>query len=257
NLSSYFTTVGEQALTAANSFKEAGDMAKYSEYLQKAGQAAALAGQTADKNLDCDQSGWGLTPIIGFDYKIGKFNFGAKYEFNTHMNIENQTKVDDTGLFADGVNTPHDIPALLAFGATYEILPTLRISAGYHHFFDKSASMASNKQEHLTKGTNEFLGGIEYDVCPWAQVSIGIQSTDYGLSDAYMNDMSFATDSYSIGFGAGFMLSKAVKLNVAYFFTNYEHYNKTQADFSGTGLPYQEDFTRDNKVVGVGVNYKF
>ena len=42
--------------------------------------------------LDCDQTGWGLTPVLGVDVKYGKFNFGAKYEFKTNLNIENNTK---------------------------------------------------------------------------------------------------------------------------------------------------------------------
>ena len=40
-------------------------------------------------------------------------NFGMRYEFNTAMNIENKTRVNTTGSkeFADGVNTPNDIPS--------------------------------------------------------------------------------------------------------------------------------------------------
>ena len=42
--------------------------------------------------LNCDQTGWGLTPVIGADVKLGKLNIGAKYEFKTNLNIENNTK---------------------------------------------------------------------------------------------------------------------------------------------------------------------
>ena len=41
--------------------------------------------------LDCVQTGWGLTPIIGVDAKFGKLNLAAKYEFKANMNIENNT----------------------------------------------------------------------------------------------------------------------------------------------------------------------
>ena len=47
--------------------------------------------QLANLELDCDQSGWGLTPIIGVDAKLGRWNLAAKYEFKTNLNIENQT----------------------------------------------------------------------------------------------------------------------------------------------------------------------
>ena len=148
-----------------------------------------------------------------------------KYEFNTKLNVENKTRIDNTGLFANGVNTPHDIPALLTVGVSYEILPVLRASVGYHHFFDTNARMADakdpvtgqtmGKQHFIKQGTNEYLGGIEWDVCKWAQVSAGMQRTKYGVGDNYQSDMSFAVSSYSYGFGAGFDIAKNLKLNVA------------------------------------------
>lgn len=33
--------------------------------------------QLANLELDCDQSGWGLTPIIGVDAKLGRWNLAA------------------------------------------------------------------------------------------------------------------------------------------------------------------------------------
>lgn len=74
--------------------------------LQRSNQGCGL---TADKELDCDQTGWGVTPILGLDFKMNKWNIGVKYEFNTKLNVENKTRIDNTGLFANGVNTPHDI----------------------------------------------------------------------------------------------------------------------------------------------------
>ena len=125
------------------------------------------------------------------------------------------------------MNTPHDIPSLLTVGVSYEILPTLRASVGYHHFFDTHAKMATvqdpvtgdivDKRNYIGNGTNEYLGGIEWDICKWAQVSAGMQRTKYGVKDNYQTDMSFAVSSYSYGFGAGFNLMKNLKLNVAYF----------------------------------------
>ena len=41
--------------------------------------------------LSCDQSGLGFTPIIGIDFKTGKWNFSAKYEFKTRMRLKNKS----------------------------------------------------------------------------------------------------------------------------------------------------------------------
>lgn len=45
----------------------------------------------ANIELSCDQSGIGFTPIIGVDFKAGKWNFSAKYEFKTRMRLKNKS----------------------------------------------------------------------------------------------------------------------------------------------------------------------
>ncbi len=277
NLNQSFTNSAIAARQAAAAFTAAGDLVSAAKYTAMADKAEAVAGQTADMELDCEQSGWGVTPIIGADFKKGKWNIGVKYEFNTKLNVENKTKgnlpapgADGTDKFAnyrDGVNTPHDIPSLLTVGVSYEILPTLRASVGYHHFFDTHAKMATvqdpvtgdivDKRNYIGNGTNEYLGGIEWDICKWAQVSAGMQRTKYGVKDNYQTDMSFAVSSYSYGFGAGFNLMKNLKLNVAYFWTDYDKYTKEMSNYNGTGIAGTDVFTRTNKVFGVGLDYKF
>ena len=45
----------------------------------------------ANIELSCDQSGIGFTPIIGVDFKTGKWNFSAKYEFKTRIRLKNKS----------------------------------------------------------------------------------------------------------------------------------------------------------------------
>lgn len=214
--------------------------------------------------LDCDQTGWGLTPVLGADVRLGRWNFGMKYEFITNLNLENKTKVcevrqngqalpDDRNVlddYKDGVNTPNDIPALLSVAAGYEILPSLRASVEYHRFFDKQAGMAGGKQKALTHGTREFLAGAEWDVTRQLTLSAGWQKTDYGLSDDFQSDTSFSCDSYSVGFGASLRMTKHLTMNIAYFWTTYDDYTK-KAQLS------DNTYSRTNKVFGLGVDYKF
>ncbi|MBP1615906.1 MAG: putative outer membrane protein [Bacteroidetes bacterium] len=259
NVSDYFTGVSTYLTQVAASYEAAGNTATAEAYRTQAATMQETAAKFEDKELDCDQTGWGITPILGVNFKKGKWNVGVKYEFNTKLNIENKTKKNTTGLVAynDGVNTPHDIPSLLTAGVTYEILPELRASVGYHHFFDTHAKMANNKQDYINEGTNEFLAGAEWDVCKWAQVSAGMQRTKYDVGDGYQNDMSFAVSSYSYGFGAGFNIAKNAKVNVAYFWTNYGNYKEDYDSYNGTGLAGTDVYRRTNKVFGVGIDYKF
>ena len=215
--------------------------------------------------LDCDQTGWGLTPVIGVDAKLGKLNIGAKYEFKTNLNIENNTKKIDcppsakamVAPYEHGVNTPNDIPSMLSVAAAYEFLPVLRASVEYHFYDDKSAGMAGGKQKSLTKGTNEYLAGIEWDATKQLTLSCGGQITDYGLSDNFQSDTSFSCDSYTLGFGAKVKMNAKLNLNVGYMWTTYEDYTKTSSNYNGTGLPGTNIYSRTNKVFGVSVDYNF
>ncbi|MDR1517461.1 MAG: aromatic hydrocarbon degradation protein [Dysgonamonadaceae bacterium] len=208
---------------------------------------------TQDKHLKCTQSGWGVTPILGVNFSYDNLNIGMKYEFRNALNVENKTETDDTGLFADGVNTPHDIPGLFTVGATYQFSKLL-VSAGYHYFFDKQAKMANDKQKALTGGTNEYLFGLEYQINELFAISGGTQFTNYGLSDDFQSDLSFSLDSYSVGLGGSVKVAKNVLINIGYFWTNYRDYDKETA--VGTA-PMSLTYSRTNKVFAAGVDFSF
>lgn len=103
-----------------------------------------------------------------------------------------------------------------------------------------------------------------------------MQRTKYGLKDDFMNDISFNVSSYTFGCGAGFKVAHNIKLNVAYFWTNYEtydrvseSYNNIPAKLAGMGVKEEvlsmlpaipggkDSFTRTNKVFGIGIDYTF
>ena len=139
----------------------------------------------------------------------------------------------------------------------YEFLPTLRATVEYHHYFDKKARMADNKQELLSGDTNEYLAGIEWDAHKYITLSAGYQNTDYGLSDEFQTDTSFYCDSYSLGFGARINFNQAWSLDVAYFWTNYKDYTKESANYNGLPFAGTDVYSRSNKTFGLSLNYKF
>lgn len=269
-----FQTQAAQADAASKQYAAAGDQATAAQYAAAAARATAAAngmqtlGQqltgyqslVADKELDCTQTGWGVTPIIGLDWKLGRLNIGTRVEFTSRLNIQNDTKRDDTGLFQDGVNTPNDLPGMYALGLQYEVLPTVRVMGSWHYYFDKDAKMANDKQKLLSSNTQEFLAGAEWDVTKDLTISAGGQSTRYGLGNgAYLSDMSFVTSSYSVGFGAKFKISKKASVNIAYFWTNYEHFDKSYDQTYKLGsaelkAANTDRFYRTNRVLGAGID---
>jgi len=222
--------------------------------LELRNQINIMAKASSDEGamLKSTQNGWGVAPIIGFNFNYeDKLNIGVKYEFKTALDVENNTKRDDTNMFADGVNTAHDIPALLTIGASYKIIPKLTASIGYHHFFDSNAKMADDKQKDAG-ATNEYLAGIEYQIDRLFLVSAGGQITRYGVGDVFQKDLSFSCNSYSIGLGGAVNVSPSVRINVGYFWTTYSDYDKEPG--GGTS---KDVFSRTNKVFGAGVDFSF
>ena len=222
--------------------------------------------------IDCSQTGWGVTPILGVNFKWRGLTLAAKYEFKTNLKIENDTKTLEAPAgfeerlepYAHGVNTPNDLPSVLYVAAGYEFIPKkLRGTLEYHFYDDRHADMAGGKNKELTHGTHEFLAGVEWDINKTFTVSAGVQRTDYGLSDKYQSNTSFSCDSYSIGLGGAVNVSKNVKINVGYFWTTYTDYKKemTAADGGYNGisamLPGTDVYSRSNKVFGMGVDFRF
>ena len=224
---------------------------------------APFAPLLAEKNLDCKQTGSGITPVVGLDYHWNGLNIGAKYEFKTGLTLKNKAAANTTGIadFNDGVKTPYDLPALLTFGVQYDLIPALTVSAGYHHFFDSNAKMNHNKQKYINGGINEYLAGVEYRINDVFLVSCGTQFTRSGVTDNYQSDMSFSLNSYSLGFGGAINLSKNVRLNLAYFFTNYDDWKKESTDYLKNEklpvIPGTDVFGRTNQTFGIGVDFRF
>ena len=226
------------------------------EMLQKYGQGV---------NLMSNQEGFGIAPIIGVDLKVGNFNFAAKYEFNTEMKMKNHSTlekalkiegdyanfpgIENINKYENDTDVDEDAPALLAVGAQWDIIPQVHLNLGYHHYYDKNAHWYNNAQDKLDHGTNEFLAGVEWDVSPRVNISCGGQLTRYGLTDAYMNDLSFVVNSYSAGFGVSYKATDKVTLTAAYFQTNYDNYDKV----TSTEPRVSDTFTRTNRVLGLGV----
>ena len=261
SLSQQAAAGAQQAADAAAKYAAAGMAAEAAQYAAmaetlkgQAVQAGTVAAMIGDYNLDCSQSGFGITPIIGLDWNLGKLNLAAKYEFRTKIELENEStnsaNVDALmPAYADGGKVRSDIPALLALGAQYQLTDAVRAMGGFHYYWDKDA-----KGSPIQKGDNtwEALLGIEWDVNDKIMLSIGGQRTDYNFDDADMSDINFNTPNYAVCLGGAYKFSEKMKLNVGYMHSFYEDHKVTNAT-SGIARNY----TRKNDVLGVSLDIAF
>ena len=238
------------------------DFGNYLQAITAAGygdKVAPLQKYAQGVNLLCNQSGVGLAPIIGVDYKLGRFNIAAKYEFKTPMRMKNESTVNEASEIAainkyrDGEEVNEDNPAQLAIGAQWSPIDNVRINLGWHHFFDKQADWYNNTQDLLDHNSNEYLAGVEWDVTDRLNVSAGGQLTRYGLTDEYMNDMSYVVNSYSVGLGFSYKVKPNLTLSAAYFRTIYDKYNRNNYPVEG----FSDTFDRTNSVLGLGCQVDF
>lgn len=227
------------------------------EYVR--GNLAQLQKYADGVNLLCNQEGLGIAPIIGVDYRFKNFNFAAKYEFKTQMRMKNESTLNEASeipainKYRDGEKVNEDTPALLTVGAQWKPIDCISLNLGWHHYFDKAANWYNNSQDLLDHDTNEFLAGVEWDINDKFNVSCGGQLTRYGLTDAYMNDVQFNVNSYSIGLGFSYKANDVLTLSAGYFQTDYEDYKRNNYPTEGVS----DVFTRTNRVLAVGCQLDF
>ena len=257
---------------------------------------ATMVGNTPlmDLQLDCLQRGWGFAPLISLDFHKNKWTVALRYEFRTKINPKNDTRtlligasgnVTDVKAMAEKMGTEqtiaalsqtalgdmagkvaaylpdeetrYDMPALFVAAVGYDFTPRLRAAAEFHFFDDKNAKMGGKRQETLSHGTYEVLAGVEYDINKKFTISCGGQRTDYGLTDDYQQNTSFACDSWSLGLGGAWNINEKMRLNASYFCSLYSDYKKHLEKAYGTPYTADKIYSRTNHVIGVGLDYKF
>lgn len=243
----------------------------YNGYVQDVNYSLATSPTPIDVNsdlaLNCDQTGFGVTPIIGIDYRINKhWNVAARFEAETKLRLKNKTEMNAVALaqvaagnatlsqFADGKKVEANIPGILSAGAQYSPIDQVRIMAGWHYYFDKAAKQYGGKQHKIDKNTQEFSAGVEWDCCKWVTISGSWQNTRYGLGDEYMNDLSFNLSNNMIGGGVRINATEKIHIDLGYMHTLYKDKTITTATAAGAKT---DKYHRSNRVFGVGLNLDF
>lgn len=217
-------------------------------------------------NLDCQQSGFGITPIIGIHYRpIKGLELAAKYEFQTKISLKNTTTPESAvatsllPLYADGNKVRTDMPALLNIGAQYRPIENVKVAASWRYYFDKCATKDGfadgekiNMNDLLDNNTMEFLASAEWKFCKWVAASFSWQNTSYGLSDAYMSDTDFNLSSNSIGAGLRIYPCSFMNIDLGYMHTFYKDRTVVTEETMMSNL-----YSRTNDVVGLGLNFSF
>lgn len=256
----------------------------YSEgYAAQAIQLAAGASLMLDQEADITQTGSGITPILGANLSFldDALNIGIKYEFKTKMDLTNEVPsfVDENGktvykgfivgldengdytyMFPDGEKTNADIPAMLSIGVDYRIIDPLKISVGYHTYFDKQTGWAQEAEDggQKTIDNNFFeIGlGLQYDINEKFLVSIGYLHANTGVSQAYQSDLSYSLTSNTVGLGGAWAINDVFKLQLGGYYVSYneETYKYHDYDHLIGDEGYTKTYDKSTWAISLGLD---
>lgn len=120
----------------------------------------------ADIELNCDQSGIGFTPILGIDYRLGRWNFAAKYEFKTRIRLKNEA--------VNRYPSIGTLPAtLMAQGVPAAVLASPEVSGAM-------TAIKGQFDQKLEEATGEFADGkkVAGDLPAFLAVGVGYNPID-------------------------------------------------------------------------------
>jgi long-chain fatty acid transport protein len=236
--------------------------------------AAYLDIATADREVDAEETGTGITPILGVNLSLSEnLNIGMKYEFKTKLDLKQTVNggKDGGGMFVQDSTVHSDMPALFSLGVRYRIIPKLSVSAGFHYYFDKNANYGKSLDSIPTEPvTNdkvidnnyyELAFGLEYDITDKFLVSGGYLMAKTGVTEDYQSDMSFSLTSNSFGFGFGYKFNDNLMVNIGGSYTMYKESVKNSDHVMippiGMEIPVKDTYHKDNLFFGLGVDFSF
>ncbi len=231
-----------------------------------AAQMGGLAAKTGDAEVDVVQKGTGYTPIFGANLTLAeKLTIAIKYEMITKIELTNETKVDGTGSFPDGQKSRSDMPALLSIGASYPVTKKLNASLGFNYYWDKNADygkkdahgMAVENASIIDKNYYELALGLEYNLTDKFLLSLGLLTSQTGVSKDYQSDLSYSLSSNTIAFGGQYKITPGIGINIGGLNTFYSKDDRTFNHMLGTtAIPVKEDLSKTTWLVAVGLDIK-
>ncbi|MBN2600576.1 MAG: hypothetical protein JXR87_01135, partial [Candidatus Marinimicrobia bacterium] len=216
-----------------------------------AAQTYTAKGVLLDKGIEVDakQGGSGISPILSL-YLTPSENLGIalRYEMITKLELENDTKVDDSGLFTDGAKTHADIPAMFAMGVSFKPMEKLRAELDLNYYFNTGVDW--DGREDLVDNGYEVGVAVEYCLNDKMIASVGFSNGNGGATDEYQTDLSYSLKSNTFGLGVAYKVSDNMTINVGGLNTFYQ-------DGERVATTYTEKYAKTTYGFAFGIDYKF
>lgn len=201
----------------------------------------------ANIELSCDQSGFGFTPMLAVDYKTGRWNFSAKYEFKTRLRLKNKSvnqlpsigNLDDnlknqmnklfTGTFM-AAGMPQEqamIKAELASQAVLADQNVVATTAALKQQFDSKINEAIGEYADGKKIAGDIPSlltvGVGYSPIDELRINVGFHWFDDYNATSYNNRNKKLKKRGTLEFNAGveYDVNKKITVSTGWQNTNY------------------------------------
>lgn len=228
-----------------------------------------------DQEVDVEQNGMGITPIIGINISpTDALNIAIKYEFATKLELKNSTAENKGGLigfnppaeriymFPDGAKTRGDLPALLTVGVRWDIVSKVSLHTGFQYYFDKAADYGKSMSNEDLISSNNWEAGLalEYHLNPKLTLSAGYQHNEVGVKDAYQSDLSYSLNTNTFGGGGRYRINEMLAINLGVSYSAYkdETVNSLhQLSGQEVTLGFRQTYKKNAMVIGLGLDLSF
>ena len=222
------------------------------------------AAMTSNTEADANMKGSGITPIISINVTPSEnLNLSLRYEFKTKLNLK--TTVNDgksAGMFIQDSVAIADLPAAISFGLNFRPIEKLMLSGSFNYYFDQSVDYDGQKNvdiNQIDKNFMEFGLGAEYSLSDKLRVSAGWAATITGVNSNYQSDMSYSTNTNSVGAGFGYRINDMIDVNIGGQLAIYQEGTKSFTHYLSPtiGIPVVETYNKSTWIIGAGVNFYF
>jgi len=213
-----------------------------------------ISGVIPNINVDAERTGIGYTGIAGINFTpMSSMNIGLRYETKTSLELETDTRVDDTSIlgdpmFPDGEKIPADMPAMIAAGISYSVFANLRVEGSYTYYLNSGVDWEENSEDYVDN-SQEIGLAVEYAVFPNLELSIGGLKSTMGAMKEYQSDLSYSLDSQSLGTGFQYHFTNGISASVGFSKTFYE-----LGENARTGV-FAEEYDKTSVVYAFGIHY--
>ena len=206
---------------------------------------------SANIELSCDQSGIGFTPMLAVDYKTGRWNFSAKYEFKTRMRLKNKSvnklpsigNLDDnlknqmiyTFIYDKGMSQEQAMQTSSAILADKKVVKT---TAGLKQQFDSKINEAIGEYADGKKIAGDIPSlltvGVGYSPIDELRINVGFHWFDDYNATSYNNRNKLLKKRGTLEFNAGveYDVTKKITVSTGWQNTNYGLTDKYMDDKS-------------------------